>query len=299
MSSADVVLALAAAFLALPVLWSLVALIRSPRPSGPRAAWDWRLSLDSALAFALAFNLQFFVQELFLVVPKALTPGLKPTLFHNNHDWTGTNPLAELFQGTGALATIAVGLAFMVWATRRPPRSRALRLFVTWMALLGLLEALSQALIGTVIPQNDVGRAMTYLGFAEAAKIGASVAATVAMALACGLVAPLLLTLAPGSETQDARGRARTVLRFAVLPALVAVALIVPFRVPGAPIEILFPPVVAVLAATTWLQAWSWIAPRAPADPARPGWSTPVLLGALGLLLAVFHLVLRPGVEFF
>jgi hypothetical protein len=299
MSSADVVLALAAAFLGAPVLWSLIALVRSPRPSGPRAAWDWRLSLDSALAYALAFNLQFFVQELFLVVPKALTPGLKPTLFHNNHDWTGTNPLAELFQGTGALATVVVGLSFIIWVTRRPPRSRGLRLFVTWMGLLGLLEALPQLLIGTVIPQNDVGRAMTYLGFTPGLKIAASVAATVAMALACGLLAPLLLTLVPGSETQDARGRARTILRYAVLPALVAVALIVPFRVPGAPIEILFPPVVAVLAATTWLQAWSWVAPRAPADPARPGWSTPVLLAALGLLLAVFHLVLRPGVDFF
>jgi hypothetical protein len=299
MSSADVVLALAAAFLALPVLGSLIALVRSPRPSGPRAAWDWRLSLDSALAYALAFSIQFFVQELFLVVPKALTPGLKPTLFHNNHDWTGTNPLAELFQGTGALATVVVGLSFMVWVTRRPPRSRGLRLFAIWMALLGLLEALPQVLIGTVIPQNDVGRAMTYLGFPEGVKIGGSVTATVAMALACGLVVPLLLTLAPGSETQDARGRARTILRFAVLPALAAVALIVPFRLPGAPIEILFPPVVATLAAATWLQGWSWIAPRAPADPARPGWSTPILLAALGLLLAVFHLLLRPGVEFF
>jgi hypothetical protein len=89
------------------------------------------------------------------------------------------------------------------------------------------------------------------------------------------------------------------IFRYAVLPPLVAVALIVPFRVPGAPIEILFPPVVAVLAATTWLQAWSWVAPRAPADPARPGWSTPILLVTLGLLLAVFHLVLRPGVAFF
>src|SRR5262245_10284542 len=74
---------------------------RAPRPA---ATWNGRLVLTSALACTLAFNLTFFIQELFLVVPKALTPGLSPTLFHNNHTWTGTHPLAELFQGTGALA---------------------------------------------------------------------------------------------------------------------------------------------------------------------------------------------------
>jgi len=299
MSSTTAVLALAAAFLALPTLWSLIALVRSPRPSGPRAAWDWRLSLDSALAYTLAFNVIFFVQELFLVVPKALTPGLQPVLFHNNHDWSGQNPLAELFQGTGALATVVVGLAFGVWASARPPRSRALRLVVTWTALLGLLEALPQVVIGTVIPQNDVGRAMTYLGMGIPAKIAASVAAMAAIAFACGWIAPHLMSFSPAAEAQDPRGRARTVLRFAALPALVAVPLIVPFRLPGIPLEILFPPLVATVTAAIWLQAWSWGVWRAPADPPRAGWSTPILLGAALALLAVFHLVLRPGIEFF
>jgi len=299
MSSADIVLGMAAVFLAGPLLWSLVMVVRSPRWSGPRSAWDWGVSLASMLAYALAFNLIFFVQELFLVVPKALTPGLKPTLFHNNHDWTGDNPLAELFQGTGALATVVVGLVFMLWMTRWVPRRLGLRLFVAWMALLGLLEALPQVLIGTVIPQNDVGRAMTYLHMAPAAKIAASVGALVAMALASAIVAPVFLTLVPGSEAQGPRGRARTLLRYAVLPALAAVALIVPFRVPGAPIEILFPPVVATGVAAVWLQAWSWHAPRAPAPAPSSRWTVPVLLVAVGLLLAVFQIVLRPGIRFF
>jgi hypothetical protein len=60
--------------------------------------------LGSSLLYAIAFNLTFFIQELFLVIPKSLTPGLYPTLFHNNHTWTGTNPLQDLLQGTGALA---------------------------------------------------------------------------------------------------------------------------------------------------------------------------------------------------
>lgn len=299
MSPAEIVLTMAAVFLTGPALWSLVMLVRSPRSTGPRSPWDWGVSLASALAYALAFNLVFFIQELFLVVPKALTPDLKPTLFHNNHTWTGQNPLAELFQGTGALATVIVGLGFVVWATRRPPRWLALRLFVVWMALLGLLEALPQVLIGTVIPQNDVGRAMTYLGFPDASKLAACVAAMIAMALACGLLAPLFLTMVPGADTQAPRGRARTVLRYAVLPALAAIVLIAPFRMPGPAIEVLFPPVVATLVAATWLQAWSWLAPRAPAAPPATRWAALALLVALGLLLAIFQFVLRPGVQFF
>ena len=65
-----------------PLLFACAGWLHSRRTdaatqAGVRA--DWRLIADSALLYALAFNLVFFVQELFLVVPKALTPGLRPT----------------------------------------------------------------------------------------------------------------------------------------------------------------------------------------------------------------------------
>jgi hypothetical protein len=78
-----------------------------------------------------------------------------------------------------------------------------------------------------------------------------------------------------------------------------AVALIVPFGLPAPPIEILFPPVVATGIAAVWLQAWSWHAPRGPAGPPSTRWALPALLAALGVLLAIFQILLRPGVEFF
>src|SRR3546814_15645680 len=76
------------------------------RQAAPASAgrWNWPLTINSALIYTLAFNLVFFTQELFLVVPKALTPGLRPTLYHNNHGWEGDPPLASLFTGPGALA---------------------------------------------------------------------------------------------------------------------------------------------------------------------------------------------------
>lgn len=293
------VLPLAAAFLAGPLLWSLVLFVRSPRAYGPRSSWNLTLTFVSSLAFALAFNLIFFVQELFLVIPKALTPGLKPTLFHNNHDWTGTNPLAELLQGTGAAATLTVGLTLLLWATRRSPRQAGLRLVVVWAGLLGLLSALLQVLIGTAVPQNDVGRAMTYLGLQPFVKLAACFGAVVVMGLACGMAAPVFLSVVPGAETQGPRGRARTMFRYAVLPALAGAALVIPFRAPGPLVELLFPPAVAAVTASVWLQAWAWGAPRAPAPAVDLRWAAPTLTCALAVLLGVFQVILRPGVRFF
>ena len=107
---------------------------REPQGVTPEgaASWDWKLTITSALLYALAFNLVFFIQELFLVLPKAFTPGLRPTLFHNNHLWQGVNPLANLFQGTGALATLITGLICILLVSRRPYRSSAVRLFLIW-----------------------------------------------------------------------------------------------------------------------------------------------------------------------
>jgi hypothetical protein len=72
--------------------------------NGRRAASDlplhgpWRPAIVSALLYTLAFSLTFLIQELFLVLPKALTPCLRPTLLHNNHSWEGEHPLAALFR---------------------------------------------------------------------------------------------------------------------------------------------------------------------------------------------------------
>ena len=50
------------------VVLVLVALIRNHRQAPPpeAAAWDWQLTIASTLLSTLAYNLVFFVQELFL-----------------------------------------------------------------------------------------------------------------------------------------------------------------------------------------------------------------------------------------
>ena len=57
-----------------------------------------------------------------------MIPGLRPTLYHNNHNWQGDDPIAFLLQGTGALA-ILVALPLPL----NEPRPDGV---VSWMVLL-------------------------------------------------------------------------------------------------------------------------------------------------------------------
>jgi hypothetical protein len=157
-----------------PLLLGLSGLFHARRRAEPGTEpaipWNWKQTISSALLYTLAFNLTFFIQELFLVLPKALTPGVRAKLFHSSHSWEGENPLTSLFQGTGALAIFLSGVACALLLQRRPPRSSTLRLFLIWMAYNGLFQALPQVVIGAVDPENDVGMAMHYLRLGSTAR---------------------------------------------------------------------------------------------------------------------------------
>ncbi len=163
----DAILIGVAAFLVLvvgPLLFGLRGITRFRGSSvgalRPVHTWNWNLTVTSALFYALAFNLIFLIQELFLVIPKALTPGLRPILFHNNHTWSGENPLASLFQGTGALAILCTGVICALLLKLCPACSAGVRLLLIWMVYNGFLQSLPQVVIGSVEPKNDVGMAM-------------------------------------------------------------------------------------------------------------------------------------------
>jgi hypothetical protein len=310
-----------AALLALvagPLLLGLAGLQRAHRISGSevrKAArpWDWKLTIASALLYALAFNLTFFIQELFLVVPKALTPGLLPILFHNNHTWAGENPLARLFQGTGALAIFITGVICVLLLNQLPARSAGVRLFLIWMAYNGLLQSLPQVAIGSVEPQNDVGMAMDYLHFSVAGKMAAALVALIAIAIAAlTLRRPLLSVAQDMGDIGDSRTRTAFMFRVATLPALAAILLIIPFRVPRNWVEVAAVPVVVTVIGIAWLQAGAWAVSGAKASGAPETLGSNALgsnalgsktvgyaFGALLLLLLVFQLLLRRGVRFY
>ena len=123
---------------------------RRARSAGERAGTNreaapgapWSLVINSAVVYALAFNLTFFVQELFLVIPKAIY-GLQPILYHNNHRWLGSDPIENLLQGSGALAVLITGLVFWVVLSRQTKSPSVLKLFSIWMVYQGLAQSLA------------------------------------------------------------------------------------------------------------------------------------------------------------
>lgn len=258
---------------------------------------DKRWVLSSALLYTLAFNLTFFIQELFLVVPKALTPGLHAVLYHNNHAWQGSNPLSSLWQGTGVLATLVSALLSLVLLRRRT-RSAGMRLFLVWMAFSGFFMALPQVALGALSSRSDVGMAMTYLALSAPARAGAALAALALMPLAAWAVVREFLSCAPGiSPLASGRARVRCIVQLVVLPALIAIPLIIPFRVPREIVEVAAVPAVVSILGALWVLI---LAP--PARIVRPAVAAPapiaLPLAAALALLAVFQLLLRRGIPF-
>ncbi|MGO4221869.1 hypothetical protein AB4Y64_08440 [Lysobacter sp. TAF61] len=258
--------------------------------------WDVALTINSALLYTIAFNLTFFIQELFLVLPKAMTPGLHPTLFHNNHSWNGDNPLAALFQGTGAVATVLTALACA--ALLRKTSSTPLRLFLIWMAYCGLFMALPQVVIGALSSGSDVGMAMDYLQLGATTKTIAALLALAVMPLAATWLARPLLALADNPARIATPGtRTRFMFQVATLPVILGTLLVIPFRVPREAIEVVLLPVLVGLIGIVWMQTGAWRL-RVPAARGTGAASNLKLLLAVVALLLVFQLLLRPGIAF-
>jgi hypothetical protein len=254
----------------------------------------WRPFFHSLLAYVLAFNLTFFIQELFLVLPKALVPGLRPTLFHNNHDWTGDAPIAELFQGTGALAILVSGLAF-AWLVSRQDRPGLLPL---WMAFHGLFQSFPQFVVGAIEPGNDMGRAYDYLGIGMIGETALALTALAAMPVAgLWLGRQFVRSAWEGAPVASQRTRFGFLLRMAGFPALAAIPIIILYRVPRELIEVVASPVLVPLFGYGWMQLAAFRPSDLVGKGRRPEALGPLLAAAL-ILLALFQLVLRPGIPF-
>jgi hypothetical protein len=282
-----------------PLLLGLAGLLQSRRgPSAVVTRWNRKLTLRSTLLYVLAFNLTFFIQELFLVLPKALTPGLRPTLFHNNHRWEGTHPLAGLFQGTGALATLLTAAASLWCLKRVSDGSGNTRLFLIWMAYCGFFMALPQVAIGALSPGSDLGMAMAYLQLGSTARLVAALLALAVLAPIALWLTPPLLALADQQDRIASPGaRTRFVFLVATLPAIIGTLLIVPFRVPREWTEVVLLPVWVAVLGVAWMQAGAWRFERVRANGTGTGVIVPFV--AVMALLLIFQCLLRPGIAFY
>lgn len=254
----------------------------------------WRPFFHSLLSYVLAFNLTFFIQELFLVLPKALVPGLTATLYHNNHDWVGDAPIAELFQGTGALAILVSGLIFAAIVSKQDRPA----LLPLWMAFHGLFQSLPQFIVGAIVPENDMGRAYDYLGIGPVGESALALLALAAMPVAgLWLGGQFLRTAWDGAPVANQRTRFGYLLRMAGLPAMVVIPIIILFRVPRELIEVLAAPVLVPLFGYGWTQLAAFRSGNVKGQGEPPNALARLAL-ATAALLAFFQLVLRPGITF-
>ena len=256
-----------------------------------------RRVLKSTFAFAIAFNLAFLVQELGLVLPKAFVPGLDPILFHNDHDYTPADPIADLMQGGGFVALIVMGVICMGLLQRDPPRHAGARLMLTWLTFWAWVMALIQLPSGVIDPGSDLARAMEALGLSPFVQIVLGMVGLVGIPLAIRALVPDLLAIGPQPVNQPTKRMARV----ALLPALLGLPLIALFRLPGEIDRVIVGPAVMAAIGILWVMALCWmmrpdersVAPARNFSPVPWRW---VL--ATGLLLAFFQLVLRPGIAF-
>jgi hypothetical protein len=100
---------------------------------------------------------------------------------------------------------------------------------------------------------------MNYLRLVTTAKTVAALVALFAIpAAALWLLRPLLGLAEDPACIASARARTRFVFRVASLPALTAILLIIPFRVPRELVEVVILPVVVTVIGIAWLQAGAW-----------------------------------------
>lgn len=277
-----------------PVLLLGAGLVRVGPPIQSRRVGLRSFTLSMLLCI-IAFNLTFLIQEVFLVLPKALV-GLRPTLFHNDHKWAGSAPIAELFEGTGAVAILITGVTSKALADRQKATS-AVTLLMLWMGFEGLFQSLPQFVLGAMLPGNDVGRAYAYLHLSVVAQAFIAAAALTAIPLAGLWVGRSFLSI--GADHGDWRSRTAFLAQFAAIPALCSVPFIVPFRIPREAVEVVLLPLLVNAMGAAWVLAAAWIPPDPSAIPEpvfRRVW--PASFAVL-LLLAFFQLVLRHGMRFY
>jgi hypothetical protein len=164
----------------------------------------------------------------------------------------------------------------------------------------GFFQSLPQVIIGAVNPRNDVGMAMDYLRLGTPVKtVVALVALAATPAVALSLRRPLLSLAEDPARIANSRGRTHFVFQVATLPALMAILLIVPFRVPRDWVEVVMVPSVVTVIGVAWLQAGAWGVSGVRVEGGPGVRSIAYPLGALLILFLVFQLLLRPGIRFY
>jgi hypothetical protein len=281
--------------LIIPIIIGLsgITTIRKNKKLNPAIHPGKTIVINSAMAYALAFNLVFFIQELFLALGKKWL-GLKGILFHNNHNWEGSHPQDMLAQGYGAAAIFIVAILSFVVLLNTKPQNR-IYLFLLWFTYQGFAQSLPQFLTAMFAPDTDTGQAYNYLGIGPVAGAVITIGSTLALIMMGMFFSKLFLQLAPPVLLLNAYSRNKYLLYAILLAALLGVLMIIPFRIMPwsramAPVE-----VTIISIPVIWLNGWRTRSATGHNHQANHRLSYLMIL-VLVLLLLFFQLILAKGV---
>jgi len=171
---------------------------------------------------------------------------------------------------------------------------------VYWVVFNGFLQSLPQIVIGSIEPENDVGMAMDYLRLGASAKAAAALVALITIPVAVLWMRRPLLCLAENpADIASIQARTTFMFRVAIVPALAAILLIIPFRVPRQFTEVVMVPVIVTVIGMVWLQAGAWATTGIKASGRFSGEPNSYAIGGLVMLLLIFQFLLRPGIRFY
>lgn len=278
-----------------PILWGLRNWVQYRGTAAPKNIVNYTTMINSAVLYALAFNLIFFLQELFLVLGKKAL-GLKAFLYHNDHNWVGEHPMTLLMQGSGALAIFLIGLLCLLIFRFMPSAKGIWKLFVLWLAFHGLIQSIPQVMVVYFDPDTDVGEALVgYLNLSEPLLIILAIMSMTAAAMLSIWLSKQLLQFAPKNvDLNNPKAKLKYIRFIAVGAAIIGSILVVPFRI--LPISQAITPFIVFAFSIPW--TWSAVAMSKPVRRTlnnineKVYWSPIVLLI---LLLIFFRFVLAPG----
>ena len=286
-------------FLFFPTLWFIYLVIRhrKERPAGELQTFRFGSVFNLAVVYTLAFNIVFFIQELFLAWGKNWI-GLTAYLYHNNHNWEGSDPRTSLLQGSGALAIFIFGvlITLVFYGIRNRNWPQWVKLLIWWLGFQGLIQSVAQVQTGFSAPQTDMGQAMVYLGIDMDTGFIIGVIATLVIIAVIrffmrGLVSMGLI------NAENRKSHFLDTLRVVVVPSALSVILTIPFRI--MPWDRAMMPVFVLLLWLPWVLAMAFYPAKGDhwyqKIRSSVEW-TPVFF--LVLLLLFFQLVLAPGVKF-
>ena len=286
------------ALLVSPLLWGIYNLIKYKAISAPKNSATYITLINSAVLYAIAFNLIFFFQELFLVLGKKAL-GLKVFLYHNDHNWVGEHPMTSLMQGSGALAIFLLGLTCLVIFKRIRNSKSIWKLLILWLAFHGLIQSIPQVMVAYFDSGTDVGEALVgYLQLSRPFLIILAIASMIAIAMISIWFSRQLLEFASCDvDLNNIKAKFKYIRFIAVGAAILGSILIVPFRI--LPMSQAITPFIVMIFSIPWI--WSAAAMSKPIVHTsnkinkKIYWS-PIIF--LVLLLVFFRLVLAPGLEF-